>query len=536
MSIKDLQNHKAQQNSRSTMATSTSDKSAASPKKPGINGWRAVCGCTYESLALFRITLGVLLTLELVLRFRFLHPFYSEEGTLPLRLLLPKVDDLFKTVCLHCRFEELWQVQALLSVQVVLAVLYTVGYQTKLTSILSWYLYLSLTLRNTWMSYILDRYYHYLLFYSMFLPLGERWTLFSKKEQKQGLVISPATIAFKLLVVWIYVDAGWGKLMDPLKGWSYNADPLPALDTYARHTVTAQYMYALIGPPGLRLMTPVVVYIELLAAPVALVGSYLGSSTLIYTAVSLICSLHVGIALTLRNSALLSLVASAAWCIFLPVGASTAEPLSKASQTVSVQRVLGALLSIMLIGSMVAGNLWLETISQACDQSVKHIWSTLLHNRWNVFVGAEEYVTWEIAPGLLQDDSIVDVWGRREDVNWNLPGGGAPCTATARPGRWRSFPYLAGLEGEDADALWRYLCNEWDRENNADLYPGRKLVRYNFFMLQADVLPNMAFSATRKRLVQSYECVHTEPTEIATEEEVKDEIDAKDGDEEHDEL
>lgn len=36
---------------------------------------------------------------------------------------------------------------------------------------------------------------------------------------------------------------------------------------------------------------------------------------------------------------------------------------------------------------------------------------------------------------------------------------------------------------------------------------GRQLLRYNFFMLQADVLPDMAFSSTRKRLVHSYECV-----------------------------
>jgi hypothetical protein len=61
------------------------------------------------------------------------------------------------------------------------------------------------------------------------------------------------------------------------------------------------------------------------------------------------------------------------------------------------------LLSIVLIGAMLAGNLWLETISQASDQIAKNIWSTLPHNRWNVFVGAEEYVTWEIAPGLLED-------------------------------------------------------------------------------------------------------------------------------------
>jgi hypothetical protein len=66
---------------------------------------------------------------------------------------------------------------------------------------------------------------------------------------------------------------------------------------------------------------------------------------------------------------------------------------------------------------------------------------------------------------------------------------------------------LAELEGEDAEALWGYLCKQWDEENHIDDNPGRKLLRYNFFMLQADVLPNMAFSSTRKRLVHTYECV-----------------------------
>jgi hypothetical protein len=113
----------------------------------------------------------------------------------------------------------------------------------------------------------------------------------------------------------------------------------------------------------------------------------------------------------------------------------------------------------------------------------------------------------------LRDGSIVDVWGRQDVVNWKMPGSGAPCTSTSRPGRWRSFPYLADLEGAEADALWGYLCDEWDRENDADNNPGRKLLRYNFFMLQADVLPNMGFSSTRKRLIQSYECLPSSTNE-----------------------
>lgn len=114
---------------------------------------------------------------------------------------------------------------------------------------------------------------------------------------------------------------------------------------------------------------------------------------------------------------------------------------------------------------------------------------------------------------MLVDGSVVDVWGRKDHVDWTMPGAGAPCTSTSRPGRWRSFPYLADLQGEDAEALWGYLCKQWDRENNAEKNPGRKLVKFNFFMLQADVLPNMGFSATRKRLVYSHECAGSNQTQ-----------------------
>jgi len=381
-------------------------------------------------------------------------------------------------------------------------------------SVISWFLYLSLTLRNTWLSFILDRYFHYLLFYSMFLPLDECWSVTSRKKKNNDIILSLATIALKLQVLWIYLDAGSGKFMDPLGGWTYNADPLPALDTYARHTTAARYFYALLGPEGLRLLTPTVVYAELLSAPVALIGSFCGWSQVVNITAALICSLHIGIAFTLNNTVLLSLVACSVWAVFLPLNnlAECEDPPKPSKQASPAAKVV----TRVLILSIIAGSCWFETLSEECNQSMKHIWSTLLHNRWNVFVGAEEYVTWEIAPGRLADDSIVDVWSRTEDVNWKLPGAGAPCTSTSRPGRWRSFPYLAELEGEDGEALWSYICRQWDRENDVVNNPGRALLRYNFFMLQADVLPNMGFSATRKRLIQSYDCRPTSAIEEPT--------------------
>mmetsp|Transcript_13061 Transcript_13061/g.24948 ORF Transcript_13061/g.24948 Transcript_13061/m.24948 type:complete len:459 (+) Transcript_13061:101-1477(+) len=432
--------------------------------------------------------------------------------------------------------------QMLLSIQVLLAAMLIVGYKTKVASIGSWILYLSLTLRNTWLNFILDRYFHYLLFYSMFLPLDGTWAIDAKIRNNNKSAhdkttttaaaatttfITPATIAFKLLITWLYWDAGYGKYTDPLQGWTFHASPLPALDTYVRHTVAARLVYGLLGPTGLRYLTPTVVYAEMFCAPMALLGSYTGRKGVVYGVVAMMCSIHLGIAATMNNTVLLSSVACVAWCIFLPLGVGADLGLSSSpSSSPSSSAEVGADgeksdhgksffkkhgVSALIIGASISGSVWFETMSAQCNQSMEHIWSTLLHNRWNVFVGAEEYVTWEIAPGRLQDGSIVDVWSKTDEVLWEMPGAGAPCTSTARAGRWRSFPYLAELDGEDGETLWSYVCRQWDEEHGVNdgsrNNGGKKLLRFNFFMLQADVLPNMGFSATRKRLIHSHDCL-----------------------------
>ena len=280
------------------------------------------------------------------------------------------------------------------------------------------------------------RYFHHLLFYSMFMRLDGAYAIFPSRgtscdndDDTPGggkTYASPATIAFKLLVTWLYLDAGYGKYADPLRGWTWYASPLPALDTYVRHTRAARYAYAFLGPAGLRLATPSVVYVELLGAPCALFASYLAGRGVgagriwLYRAICLMCSMHVGIALTMNNTVILSSIACVAWCIFLPEGvgddirslfsSSSWSSSSSSSTTRDIQArgttgdppegvvgvgpsfVIGGRhgISTLAILAFVSGSIWFETMSEQCDQSMEHIWSTLLHNRWNVFVGAEE--------------------------------------------------------------------------------------------------------------------------------------------------
>ncbi len=240
----------------------------------------------------------------------------------------------------------------------------------------------------------------------MFLPLDGAWAIDAKRNKRNAshastTFVTPGTVAFKLLIAWLYWDAGYGKYSDPLQGWTLDAHLLPALDTYVRHTAGARLVYGLLGPAGLRLMTPTVVYAEMFGVPAALWGSYAGRKGAVYGAVALMCSIHAGIAVTMRNTVLLSSVACVSWCVFLPsglgtdLGVSSPRPASdggvengERGGVRSFFRKHG--LSALVIGIFVCGSVWFETLSEQCDQSMEHVWSTLLHNRWNVFVGAEE--------------------------------------------------------------------------------------------------------------------------------------------------
>ena len=161
----------------------------------------------------------------------------------------------------------------------------------------------------------------------------------------------------------------------------------------------ARYLYALLTPKGLRWMTPTVVYAELFAAPVALLGSYIGSKKVTRYSIAIICSLHMGIALTVRNTVLLSSVACAIWCVYLPTFDGDVDNDADNNEETqmedtgcdnlkkkSFQKFFKSYLFIIPI---ICGSIWFETMSEECNQSMKHIWSVLLHNRWNVFVGAE---------------------------------------------------------------------------------------------------------------------------------------------------
>ncbi|AZQ14006.1 HTTM domain-containing protein [Halorubrum sp. PV6] len=132
-----------------------------------------------RALAAFRIGLGVLLIVDLLARSRSLTAFYTDGGVLPSRAFFA---DYSTIRSVHAFVGEPWAVGVLFAAAAVFALALTVGYRTRLATVVSWLLLLSLHTRNPMVLNAGDSLLLMLLFWSVFLPLGARWSVDAVKR------------------------------------------------------------------------------------------------------------------------------------------------------------------------------------------------------------------------------------------------------------------------------------------------------------------------------------------------------------------
>ena len=165
----------------------------------------------YRSLALMRFGMGLLILLDLFERARYLTAFYTDSGTLSRATLLGLDGNKF-LVSLHMMsgsglFEALLFIAA-----AVFAVMLMLGYRTRLATIVSWILLISLQSRNPLVLQGADIAFRVVLFWMLFLPTGRRWSLdrlFGRTARAaKKTVASPATLAYIVQIVLIYLFSG----------------------------------------------------------------------------------------------------------------------------------------------------------------------------------------------------------------------------------------------------------------------------------------------------------------------------------------
>ncbi|OIB58228.1 HTTM domain-containing protein [Natrialba sp. SSL1] len=164
-----------------------------------------------RTLALFRIALALLILVDLFLRARNFSYFYTEAGPVPQSLATAALSTDAPSV--YFLTTDPTGTAALFVVHGVLAVLLLVGYYTRVATALSLVFVLSLDLRNPLVLSYADTLFVWLLFWAIFLPLGERWSIDAvhADRERRASVASIGTALALLQMITMYTVNGYHK-------------------------------------------------------------------------------------------------------------------------------------------------------------------------------------------------------------------------------------------------------------------------------------------------------------------------------------
>ncbi len=448
---------------------------------------RQLFGIDLRALAFLRMGLGALILADLALRARDLEAHYTDAGVLPRAVLEEHpLGQILPFVSFHLAHGSLaWQ-GALFAVAAALAVALLVGWHTRLATAGSWLLLMSLQNRNPLLHYGGDNVLVLLLLWSLFLPLGARFSLdaagaMPPRSGSRGVVASWGSAGLLVQVACLHFFSALHKRAPE---WIPDGTALE----YALHVdkfvrpfgVVLRELPALTklltyGSFGLEVVGPF-----LLFAPAAFLRS---------AAVLAFLAFHVGIALCM-DLVLFSWISAVSVVVFLPPSVwdgllrrwerrapGVATEGGGAQGAVRTSSRGASMLAAVALAFVIFWNVvtlradWQEA---AVEHPVLRAVVTpalllRLGQTWGMFAPHPPKETrWHAVTGLRSD-------GRRVDLLFQRP---APPRLSKPPsadgyyptGRWeRLFANLPGFEyAEPVPALAAFFCRRWNGAHAGD--------------------------------------------------------------------
>ena len=173
---------------------------------------RACITIDTRSLALFRVALGLIVAVEVLLRARNFSLFYTEDGLVPQELAVKHAGEGAFSVYHYTTDTTL--IAGLFALQVLVALLLIVGYRTRTMTVVTFLLMVSLDHHNPLVLSYADTLLRLLLFWAIFLPLGERLSVdaLTRGREPRRAVASVATLLAMGQMSYMYVRNGIHKL------------------------------------------------------------------------------------------------------------------------------------------------------------------------------------------------------------------------------------------------------------------------------------------------------------------------------------
>ena len=441
-----------------------------------------------RALALFRIAAGLVLLYDLADRARFLTAHYTDQGVLPAARVL---EEFGRGVVLSVHYQASGSpraVAALFALAAVAALALVLGFRTRVATVLSWYLLVSLQARNHYVALLGGDYLlRMVLLWGIFLPLGERWSLDAARRAQpaRGSVLSLASAALVLQIFVMYFATGVlksGELW--ARGWALHY----ALNLHQYETPLTPL---LLGQPWLlRVLTRYTLWLERLGPFLLLLPVVQPAARLL--ALALFGSLHVGMAMFL-NIGPFPIMALCPWPAVLPgrlldalgsrlrvVARPRADSLAPQGGAAEpppprrgpfagrlAQAVVGAALAYTIVSQALI-------LAGAGVPRPLHAFGTLfrINQSWAMFApDPSPTAMWLGVDGHLAGGGHYDPF-RATAAVWERP---ANIPASSRGFRWRLYTWTALLKGpryprfaEHQGDFAAFLCREWNASHSGD--------------------------------------------------------------------
>ncbi len=359
-------------------------------------------------VALFRILFGLLLFNWFWQLFPNLTAFFTDEGILPRHELALADPDRLSLLNLS---GDWWPVAIVWVVSCVVALALTLGWHTRLMSLLAFALVSSFSFRDPLILDGSDLVFRFVPLWLAFTRAGEHWSV-DARRRSEGAVVRGWALPIRILelqIAWIYLATG----LEKLGGIDWIVGTAAYYALQLEHTFARPWAHAIAVDPTLsRLISWYTLAVELAFLPLVMIPSRM---TRLVAAVAA-AAMHVGI-LMLMNVGNFPLVMLAACVLFFPadwihrvprdnitvaLGASRGRPLEGAALL-----LLAATVFVTAVPSQ------LEIIRPRGDIG-RALRALSLDQRWDMFSpNSARSDGWMIAPATLADGTRLDLFSQR---------------------------------------------------------------------------------------------------------------------------
>lgn len=428
-----------------------------------------------RSLALARILAGLIVLIDLAYRALFLRAHYTGDGVLPLTMI-PGAWRAFPG--LHLLSDAFFYQAFLFGIHALFAVALLLGFRTRLVTVVCFYLAMSLEARNPLVLNSGDIMLRLTLFWGMFLPWGDSWSLDSPRSQPYRLLSMPA-LAWTVQIGLVYPVSVLHKMSSPI--WSGGTAIYYAV--HLDHVARWPADWLLKIPDLFPVLTALVLVYEALAGILLM----LPSPTARMWGVVSCMALHYGLGWVLELGifryspwvALVALLPSQVW----DRGQRDLELRNKLGQSVL------SLVTLVLISLVLFVNV--ENVRGAERPMLHRVMGTMgLDQNWNMFVKNGLVADfWELAPAHLSDGSEVDLLDQGRPISWEKPDRASLRFPTQR---WLKYLSRAVDNQELVSQLADWLRRDWDAT-----HPDRRVESLRLVRVNEITLPNFQPSPLR---------------------------------------